>query len=267
MIGASCTPKRSNNARHCATRTAGTTSVNGSRRARATASATYDLPKPTSSASSAPPWRAMIAVSRSAAGTWCGASQAGQTVAVGATACPSSSARAALATTLRGGASPASPAFPALPGARATVSGSATGTSCSERIRGQRAAVGGIELEGLGNEFVGGLTTLAAARELRPDRGVVCRNGETADHSRIEAAEPTARRIRNQASERREPAGIEQRGERGSVGRVARGNAINGVERHQLRRRHGGGETPAQVGPYDAMRRESEAGPEQLPGR
>src|SRR6266446_8780044 len=166
----------------------------------------------------------MIALSRSAAGTWCGASQAGQVVAVGAIVCPSSSARAALATTLRGGASPA------LPGASATVRGSATGTRCSERIRGQRAAVGAIELESLGNEIIGGLTALAAARELRPDDGVIGGDRESADHSRVEATEPAARRIRHEACKRGEPAGIEQRRQRGGVGPVARGNAVHGVE-------------------------------------
>src|SRR5439155_11740802 len=47
----------------------------------------------------------------------------------------------------------------------------------------------------------------------------------------------------------------------------ARGNAVHGVERHQLWRRDGGGETTGQVGPYDTMRCQAEAGPEQLPGR
>src|SRR6266446_3763349 len=189
IIGTSCWPNRFNKSRHCGTRTAGTTRVNGWPRARATARATYDFPKPTSSASRAPPWRAMIAVSRSAAGTWCGASQAGQLddgviVASGA---PSSSARAALATTACGvvsppppapPASPAPPAPPALPGppgARATVRGSATGTRCSEMIRGQRATVGGIELEGIGDEIVGALAAFAAASKLCPHRRLLGR--------------------------------------------------------------------------------------------
>ena len=165
MIGVSCTPNRSRSVRHWGTSTAGTTSVNGSQRASATASATYDFPKPTSSASSAPPWRAMIEVSRSAAGTWCGASHGGHVF--GASGVQSSSARAALLTTSRGGAPPA-PAAPA--GARATARGSGTGTSCSERIRGQRATVGGIELEGVGDEIVRRFAALAAARERRPHR-------------------------------------------------------------------------------------------------
>jgi hypothetical protein len=102
----------------------------------------------------------MIAVNRSAAGTWCGASQAGQleddlAIDAGGGPAPSSSARAALATTARGGASPA--------GSRATARGSAIGTRCSERIRGQRAAVGGIELEGLRDKIIGGLAAGAAA--------------------------------------------------------------------------------------------------------
>src|SRR5437667_11326369 len=150
----------------------------------------------------------MIALSRSAAGTWCGASQAGQVRSVGATACPSSSARAALATMLRGGASPAPP------GASATVRGSATGTRCSERIRGQRAAGGAIELERLGNEIIGGLTALAAARGFSPDGGGAGRDGEAADHSRVGAAVLAARHIRNQAGQRSDRGGIEQRRQR-----------------------------------------------------
>ena len=101
----------------------------------------------------------MIAVSRSAAGIWCGASQGGH--ATGAAGVLSSSARAAAATTERGGASPA--------GSSATARGSATGTRCSERIRGQRAPVGEFELKDIGDEFVGGLTTGAAPGELLPD--------------------------------------------------------------------------------------------------
>src|SRR6266446_4989645 len=194
IIGTSCWPNRFNKSRHCGTRTAGTTRVNGWPRARATARATYDLPRPTSSASRAPPWRAMIAVSRSAAGTWCGASQAGQLddgviVASGA---PSSSARAALATTARGDVSPASPAPNGPPGARATVRGSATGTSCSERIRGQRATVGGIKLEGIGDEIVGALAALAAARKLCPHRRLLGRYRQAAHHAGVEAAKTTA---------------------------------------------------------------------------
>src|SRR2546422_69215 len=105
----------------------------------------------------------MIEVSRSAAGIWCGASHAGQANdgASDARGAPSSSARAELATTARGGASPA--------GSRATARGSATGTSCSERMRGQRAAVGGIELESISDEIVGGLAASAATGKLGPD--------------------------------------------------------------------------------------------------
>src|SRR5690242_5071989 len=145
----------------------------------------------------------MIALSRSAAGTWCGANQAGHVVVPGATGGSSSSARAAQAMTLRGGAS-----F-ALSGARATARGSATGTSCSERIRGQRAAFGAIELEGVGYEVVGRLAALPAARELRPEGGVVRGNRQAANHTRIEAAETTACGIGDKARERGEPAGVE----------------------------------------------------------
>ena len=112
----------------------------------------------------------MMALNRFAAGIWWGASQAGQ-VAGGvtlATDAPSSSARAAAQTTSRGAASPA--------GSSATARGSATGTRCSERIRGQRAAVGVIELESIGDEIIGGLAALAVTRELRPYGGTAGRD-------------------------------------------------------------------------------------------
>src|SRR5213592_1353708 len=79
MIGASAS-YRSSRPRHWRTSTAGTTSANGSLSVRATASATYDLPRPTASASSAPPWRPRMPMSRSAAGIWGGASHAGHGV-------------------------------------------------------------------------------------------------------------------------------------------------------------------------------------------
>src|SRR5216110_2791614 len=142
----------------------------------------------------------MIALSRAAAGTWCGANQAGHVVALGATAGPSSSARAALATTPWAGASLA------LSGARATVRGSATGTSCSERIRGQRAAIGSIELEDVSDEIVGGLAATAAPGKLRPDGRAIGRHRQAAHHASIEAAEATAGRISDEARERGEPA-------------------------------------------------------------
>src|SRR6185503_18154918 len=104
----------------------------------------------------------MMAVRRLAAGTWCGASHDGGGDVTGARGQPSSSARAAAPTTARGGASPA--------GSSATARGSATGSRCSERIRGQSAPVGGIELKGVGNEVVGGLVAATEMRELLPDR-------------------------------------------------------------------------------------------------
>ena len=105
----------------------------------------------------------MIEVSRSAAGIWCGASHAGQEErggAIDAIDVPSSSARAAAQATSRGAASPG--------GSSATARGSATGTRCSDRIRGQRAAVGAIESEGIGDEIVGWFAAFAATRELVP---------------------------------------------------------------------------------------------------
>src|SRR5258707_8446145 len=195
----------------------------------------------------------MRALSRSAAGTWWGASQAGHGIAPGATAVPSSSARAALAMTPRGGASLA------LSGARATVRGSRTGTRCSERIRGQRAAVGSIELESIGNEIVGGLAALPAARELRPDGGLARGGREAADYSRIEAAETAARWIGDETRQRGQPTGVEQRGQGRSVGFIMRGDAIDGVERHQLRCGHRSRKAPAQVRPHDTMGGQAEA--------
>src|SRR5467141_3127193 len=267
MIWVSATANRSSKARHCGTRTAGTTRVKGWPQAWATASATYDLPRPTSSASRAPPWRAMIAVSRWAAGTWCGASQAGQVEdgVIAASGAPSSSARAALATTARGDVSPAPPAPPGPPGARATVRGSATGTRCSERIRGQRATVGGIELEGIGDEIVGALAAFAAASKLCPHRRLLGRYRQAAHDAGVEAAKTTAGGIGDEARERGEPDGIEQGGQRRGVRRVTRGDAVDGVERHELRGWHRRGEATAQIGPYHAMCGEPETGSKQLP--
>ena len=54
IIGA-LVSNRASSARHWSTSTAGTTSANGCRTAKATARATYDLPRPGASASSAPP--------------------------------------------------------------------------------------------------------------------------------------------------------------------------------------------------------------------
>ena len=85
-----------------------------------------------------------------------------------ASGAPSSSARAALDTTARGDASP--------PGSSATVRGSAIGTKCSERIRGQRAAVGSIEVERFGDDIVGGLAARAAPGKLGPDRRALGRH-------------------------------------------------------------------------------------------
>src|SRR2546425_1041298 len=115
----------------------------------------------------------MIVLSRSAAGTWCGASHGGHVF--DASGVQSSSARAALLTTSRGCAS--------LAGSRATARGSGTGTSCSERIRGQRATVGGIELEGIGDEIVGVLAARAAAGKLCPHRRLLGRYRQAAPHA------------------------------------------------------------------------------------
>src|SRR2546429_8359319 len=105
----------------------------------------------------------MIGGGRSGAGIWCGASHAGHEErggAIHAIGVPSSSARAAAQATSRGAASPG--------GSSATARGSATGTRCSDRIRGQRAAGGAIEVEGIGDENVGWGAAVAATRGLVP---------------------------------------------------------------------------------------------------
>src|SRR5437667_7148409 len=259
MTGVSSRPKRSSNARHCGTRTAGTTRPNGSLYARAPARATYDLPNPTSSASKAPPWRAMIAVSRSAAGTWCGASQAGHATGGSPTGGLSSSARAALATTARGGA--------CVPGSRATVSGSATATSCSERMRGQNASVGEVELKSIGDEIIGGFTVAAVTSEVRPDWRAVGRDRQPAHDPRVEAAKSAARGIRHEPGECREPARIKQRCQGRRPLGAACDDAVDRIERHNISVGHCRGETTMQIRPYDAMARQAQRRAEQLPWR
>ena len=112
-----------------------------------------------------------MALSRSAAGSWCGASHGGHASAssVVPTAGPSSSARAAQPASARAGAW-------RLPrGRSATASGSGTGTSCSARIRGgsevrEGTAVDVIELERISDGVVGGLAARAKGGECGPHR-------------------------------------------------------------------------------------------------
>src|SRR6267378_5554891 len=91
------------------------------------------------------------------------------------------------------------------------------------------------------------------------------RHRQAAHHPGIEAAEATACGIGDKARERSEPARIEQGGQRRGVGRVTRGDAVDGVERYLLRGRNRRGEATAQVGPDHAMRGEPETRAKQLP--
>src|SRR2546423_5823556 len=199
----------------------------------------------------------MMAVSRSAAGTWCGASHAGHATGVSATGGRSSSARVALAMTARGAACAA--------GSRATVSGSATATSCSERMRGQKASIGEIELESIGDEFIGGFTVPAVTCEVRPDRCAIWRDREAAHDPGIEAAKSAACRISHETGERREPARVEERRQRRGVRGAARDDAVHSVERHNGRFGHCGGETTMQIRPYDAVASKPPGRANQLP--
>src|SRR2546428_10577658 len=180
-------------------------------------------------------------------------------VALGTSGALSSSARAALQTTSRGDASPA--------GWSATARGSGTGTRCSDRIRGQRAAIGLIEMEGVSDEVISGFTGHAAPRERSPGARPGGRHREAAHDARIEAAEPASRWIGDEPGERRHPAWNEKGRERGGIARVACRDTVHGVERHEIRSRYSSSEAAAQVRPNHAMRREAEARAKQLPGR
>src|SRR5437899_12126590 len=128
-------------------------------------------------------------------------------VALGTSGALSSSARAALQTTSRGDASPA--------GWSATARGSGTGTRCSDRIRGQRAAIGLIEMEGVSDDVISGFAGHAATRERSPGARPGGWHWKAAHDARIEAAEPAPRRIGDEPGERRQPAWIEERTARG----------------------------------------------------
>src|SRR2546430_8307254 len=203
----------------------------------------------------------MIVGARAAGGTWWGASHSGHddwgTPCY--SAAPSSSARAARWMTWRGGAS--------RPGWSATVSGSGTGTSCSDRIRGQRAAIGLIEFEGISDEVIGGFAVTAVFGQRRPQRGIRRWNREIADDPRVEAAKATARGVGDQPRQSSQPTGIEERGERCGIGGIKGGDAIGGVERDDGAVRNGGRQPAGGGSPEYAERRGSPRGAEKVPLR
>src|SRR3989440_9139855 len=262
MIGAPL-PYRSNRPRHWSTSTAGTTSANGSLSARATASETYDLPRPTASASSAPPWRPRMPMSRSAAGTWCGARKAGHgVVPSSASGVRSSSARAANAATAGAG--------PIAPGVRRHASGSGSGARCSERIRGgcvQCTAVRRLELVHVGNGVVVGHARPPLVREGAPLRRVGGRERQCPHDARVEAAEAAAGGNGGEPGEGGEPTRVEERRQRGCVGRGTGGECGDGGQRNDAGGGHHGRESPREVRPDHAARGVGEGDTEQLPGR
>src|SRR5437879_2439785 len=116
-----------------------------------------------------------MASSRSAAGTWCGASHDGQACGVSSSGARSSNARALAAATSAGGAS--------APGRTRQARGSGSGTRCSERIRGacghggrggkggqgsQRTSVRGVEVVEVGDGSVVGDAARASGGERAP---------------------------------------------------------------------------------------------------
>ena len=82
---------------------------------------------------------------------------------------------------------------------------------------------------------------------------------------RVEAAEASARRIGDEPGEGSQPTRVGERRQGRRVRGIARRDAVDRVERHELRRRHGGRESSAQIRPDDPMPREAEAGAKQLP--
>src|SRR5947207_9655146 len=262
MIGAPL-PYRSNRPRHWSTSTAGTTSANGSPSARATASATYDLPRPTASASRAPPWRARMPTSRAAAGTWCWASHAGHGASPSsASGARSSNARAPSAATAGAG--------PTAPGVSKQASGSGSGARCSGRIRGgcvQRTAVRGLELVHVGNRVVVGGIRAALLRERAPRRRVRGRQRELPHDARVEAPEAATGGSGGEPREGGEPARVEERRQRVRVVRGAGRDAVDGVQGNEPRGGHDGRESPSEVGPDHPVWGVGQRNAEQLPGR
>src|SRR5437016_14141190 len=127
-------------------------------------------------------------MSRSAAGTWCGASHAGHGVLPSsASGGGSSRARAPSAATAGAG--------PTAPGVRRNASGSGSGARCSERIRGgcvQCTAVRALELVHVGNGVVVGHLRPSLVREGAPLRRVGGVVWECLHDARVEAEEAAA---------------------------------------------------------------------------
>src|SRR5256885_5265657 len=200
----------------------------------------------------------MIVLTGWAAGTGWGASHSGHADwGAHSSAAPSSSGRAARWMTWRGGAS--------RPGWSATVSGSGTGTSCSDRIRGQRAAIGLIEFEGISDEVIGRFAVTAVFGQRRPERGIRRWNRETADDPRVEAAKATPRGVGDQPRQSSQPTGIEERGERCGIGGIKGGDAIGGVERDDGAVRNRGHKLAGEVPPGGRTPAGLPRGGEQIP--
>src|SRR5204862_7802308 len=217
--------------------------ANGSPSARAAASATYDLPRPTASASRAPPYRATMPTSRSAAGTWWGASHAGHGASLwSASGGRSSNARAPRAATAAAGST--------APGVRRQASGSGSGARCSERIRGgcvQCTAVRGVELVDVGNGVVVGDVRTALVSEGAPGRRPRGRQRQFPHDARVEPPKATSGGIGTEPRERREPARVQQRGQRVRVVRHAGRDPVDGVQGNHPSVGNDGGESPGEV--------------------
>src|SRR5437879_13660070 len=163
----------------------------------------------------------MMAVNRSAAGRWCGVSQGGGSPG---TSGRSSRARAARAATAAGAADASAPSRRA--------SGSAGVSRCSERIRGggggtvERTAVGGIEVEELGDEGFVGRAPGAIRREPRPTGGCGRRHGQLPHDAGGEAPEAGASGAGGAAGGGGVPARVEAAGDSGGVARPERGSPV-----------------------------------------
>src|SRR6267143_6783886 len=133
----------------------------------------------------------MTAVNRSAAGRWYGVSQGGGSAG---TSGRSSRARAARAATAAGAADASAPSRRA--------NGSAGVSRCSDRIRGgavERTAVGGIEVEQLGDESFVGRAAGAIRREPWPTGRCACRHGQLPHDAGVEPPEAAASGVGGEA--------------------------------------------------------------------
>src|SRR5256885_15524877 len=137
-----------------------------------------------------------MASSRSAGGTWCGASHDGHACGVSSSGAGSSNARARAAATGAGGAS--------APGRSRQARGSGSGTGCSERIRGacghgggggrggrggqggQRTSVRGVEVVEVGDGSVVGDAARASGGEGAPRGGLGPRDRKRGPDASVE---------------------------------------------------------------------------------